>query len=209
MSVPVFVTSFGRYEMLHRCISSLFEFGLTDITVVDNTGAIGQWWPGVKFVRGDNRYREQAPWAIGGVPHSGPYIVCDEDIEIDRGSPRDLVNRLLTVSNMGYSKVGLQIRTDDVGPYASHYDHSIEWERSLNARPVTSSGFLLAEVDTHFAIYRAPYNPGICGFRLAAPYQCRHLPWYNEEFTDEEIDYYRRTGSEWARTHSAGELCES
>ena len=206
--IPVFVTSFGRYEMLHRCISSLFEFGLNDITVVDNTGSIGQWWPGVKFVRSDNRYREQAPWNLGLVPKLLPYIVCDEDIEIDRSTPHDLASRLLSFANSGYVKVGLQIRTDDV-PEVEHYAHSLEWERSLNARPVLADGILMAEVDTHFAIYRSPYNPGICGFRLAAPYQCRHLPWYNREFTDEEIDYYRRTGDEWALTHSAGELCES
>jgi hypothetical protein len=91
----------------------------------------------------------------------------------------------------------------------SRYAYSLRWERSLNARIGADPRIIPAEVDTHFAMYRTPVNPGICGVRLAAPYQCRHLPWYNEEFTDEEIDYYRRTGSEWARTHSAGELCES
>jgi hypothetical protein len=192
VSVPVFVTSFGRYEMLMRCLTSLDRF-FDDITTVDNTA-------------NGNRFREQAPWALGLVPHDRPYIVCDEDIEIDPSCPDDLFGRLLDASFEFY-KVGLQIRTDDV-PEVERYAHSLEWERSLNARRAVN-GIIPAEVDTHFAMYRGKINPGICGVRLAAPYQCRHQPWYNEEFTDEEIDYYRRTGPEWARTHSAGELCES
>jgi hypothetical protein len=192
--------------MLERCLKSLRRFEL-DMTVVDNTGQMGEWWPDVKVVQTDNSFRHLAPWGLNLVPKDRPYIVCDEDIEIDRDCPDDLLEQLLDAS-FARLKVGLQIRTDDV-PEVEHYAHSLEWERSLNARPIFSSGLLAAEVDTHFAIYRSPYNPGICGFRLAAPYQCRHLPWYNREFTDEEIDYYRRTGDEWALTHSAGELCES
>lgn len=192
--IPVFVTSFGRYEMLDKCLLSLRRFGvaLGPITVVDNT-------------KNGNAFRHLAPWGLGLVPSDRPYIVCDEDIEIDPGCPSDLVERLMFASFVA-PKVGLQIRTDDV-PELERYAYSLRWERSLNARHVAESPIIQAEVDTHFAIYRTSVNPGICGIRLAAPYQCRHLPWYNEEFTAEEIDYYRRTGAEWARTHSAGELC--
>lgn len=180
--------------MLDKCLRSLRSFdGIGEIMVIDNTA--------------DNTHRQLAPWGLGLVPHDWPYIVCDEDIEIDPGCPPDLVERL-TAASFAHGKVGLQIRTDDV-PEVERYAHSLRWERSLNARRVGQSAIIRAEVDTHFAIYRTPENPGICGVRLAAPYQCRHLPWYNEEFTAEEIDYYRRTGAEWARTHSAGELCES
>lgn len=179
--------------MLADCLMSLSRF-FEDVVVIDNT-------------TNGNVYREQAPWGLGLVPRNQPYVVCDEDIEIDRDCPDDLVQCLLDASEI-FPKVGLQIRTDDV-PEVPRYAYSLRWERSLNSRRCISTTILPAEVDTHFAIYRQPFNPGICGVRLAAPYQCRHLPWYHLEFTDEEIDYYRRTGSEWARTHSAGELCES
>lgn len=177
--------------MLERCLASLGRF-FADVTVVDNTQ--------------DNTYRQLAPWGKGMVPMDRPYIVCDEDIEIDPGCPDDLPERLLEAVSTT-AKVGLQIRTDDV-PEVPRYTRSLAWERSLNSRPV-KGGVLTAEVDTHFAIYAFPWWPGICGVRLAAPYQCRHLPWYNLEFTDEERDYYRRTGPGWARSHSAGELCWS
>jgi hypothetical protein len=192
--------------MLERCLKSLRRFEL-DITVVDNTGQMGEWWHDVKVVKGDNRYRQLSAWETGLIPANGPYIVCDEDIEIDPGCPWDLVPRLMDASSL-YLKVGLQIRTDDI-PEIERYAYSLQWERSLNARRVARMAIIPAEVDTHFAIYRSPYNPGICGVRLAEPYQVRHLPWYNVEYTEEEIDYYRRTGPGWALTHSAGELCES
>ena len=184
--------------MLEKCLASLERFDL-DVTVVDNT-------------TNGNVYREQAPWGLGLVPKDRPYIVCDEDIEIDPECPPNLVEALLDVS-WHYLKVGLQIRTDDV-PALLRYEYSLNWERRLNSRPKmyyldSGCSIIPAEVDTHFAIYRTPINPGICGVRLAAPYQVRHLPWYHEEFTDEEIDYYKRTGPAWALTHSAGELCES
>ena len=191
--IPAFVTSFGRTTMLELCVASLRRFNL-DVTVVDNT-------------TNGNKFRQAAPWGLGLVPKDRPYIVCDEDIEIDPECPADLIEQLLDVSWYRRTKIGLQIRTDDV-PQIARYAHSLNWERSLNDRRMLH-GVLDAEVDTHFAIYRTPINPGICGVRLAAPYQCRHLPWYNVEYTDEEIDYYRRAGDGWARTHSAGELCES
>jgi hypothetical protein len=202
--IPAFITSFGRYSMLNKCIASLKRFDL-DVTVVDNTGNLSAWWD-VKVVHADNTFRHLSPWALGLVPKDRPYIVCDEDIEIDRDCPDDLLDQLLDTSWPANIKVGIQIRTDDV-PEVPRYAYSLNWERSINARTV-HSGILGAEVDTHFAIYRTPINPGICGVRLAAPYQCRHLPWYNLEYTDEELDYYRRTGDAWAQTHSAGELCK-
>jgi hypothetical protein len=46
--------------------------------------------------------------------------------------------------------------------------------------------------------------PGICGVRLEAPYLIEHLPWLNQDFTEEEHAYYNRPGmAVWARTHSA------
>ena len=176
--------------MLEKCLASLERFDF-DVTVVDNT-------------KNGNEFREQAPWGLGLVPEP-PYIVMDEDIEIDPGCPDDLAERLLWPSHF-FLKIGLQIRTDDV-PALPRYDHSLNWERSLNARPLRE-GLMDAEVDTHFALYWNSFNPGICGVRLAAPYQCRHLPWYHMVYTEEELDYYKRTGPEWARTHSAGELVE-
>ena len=195
MNVPVFITSFGRTTMLNQCLASLGWFdGIGEITVIDNT-------------TNGNEFREQAAWRLGLAPQREPYIVMDEDIEIDPGTPWDLIPRLLAASSV-YAKVGLQIRTDDV-PDVPRYAYSLVWERSLNARRYAQSAIIHAEVDTHFAMYRTAFNPGICGVRLAAPYQCRHQPWYNVEFTAQEVDYYRRTGNEWARTHSASELCES
>ena len=64
-----------------------------------------------------------------------------------------------------------------------------------------------APVDTHFAMHRPGSDwGGITGARTLAPYLCRHLPWYNPEYTEEEKTYYRRAGEEWTGTHSGETL---
>lgn len=203
--IPVFVTYCGRGTMLAACLDSIWRQGFRDITVVDNTGLLPDARDGsTKVVRTDNSHRHLAPWKLGLVPRDRAYIVTEEDIEIDPGCPDDLAEWLsyvLTAS--GLPKIGLSIRTDDV-PDVPRYRFSLAHERALNAKPPINR-----EVDTHFAIHAPGVVtwPGICGGRLDFPYACRHLPWYNLEYTDEELAFYERAGDDWKRHHSAGELC--
>ena len=208
MKIPVYITTNGRWEMLHRCVESMRRFPeLGPITVVDNTGGMVAM-DGVEIVHADNTYRHLAPWALEIVPKDRPYIVTDEDCAITDDCPEDVVNQMV-VTLMKLSdvmKVGLGINTANfLDPAPERYRYSYEMERSVARRPMRGRGVRDAPVDTTFALYREGGEwPGICGVRLEAPYLIEHLPWLNEDYTDEEREYYRQEGMAiWARTHSA------
>jgi hypothetical protein len=218
---PVFITYRDRFTMLERCVASLVRHGLTNITVIDNDSEepiddTRRVLPsgesvGVKVLRADNGARHLAPWAYGLVPANDYYIVMDCDVEIDspayapevQVSVADYLRHKLE-TNPNVVKLGLGIRVDDLlVPSPEHLIEDYLSETFVATCPVVS-GLRMAPVDTHFAMHRpgTPNWPGICGARTMFPYLCRHLPWYNAEWSAEELTYYRRT-PEWARTHNA------
>lgn len=210
--VPVFITYRDRYSMLERAVASLKARGFTNITVIDNDSAelLEEWnAAGVRVQWTDNAYRHTTPWALGLVPSDSYYIVMDCDIELD--CPDDVAEHLagLLEAHPEIHKIGLGIRTDDLpDPAPDRYAYSFEAERKVAEQPLLEFDLRDAPIDTHFAMYRPGSTDwgGITGARTEAPYLCRHLPWYNAEFSPEECLYYERTGHEWARTHSASEL---
>lgn len=212
MSVPVFVTYRDRYNFLLRTIVSLLERGFDDITVIDNDSAEPLTVPGiVKVVRSDNTHRQLAPWMLELVPTDSYYIVQDCDIELD--CPPDVESYLIDALEAfpQIEKIGLGIRTDDLlFPPPEHYSYSYLMEYSVEARyNRIASEIIDAPIDTHFAMHRPGSGwSGIVGARTTAPYLCRHLPWYNAEYSEEEKLYYSRAGTAWTMGHSAGSLLD-
>lgn len=234
-TIPVFVTYRDRRAMLDRCIASLLGYGWQqgDITVIDNGSEIplthamlssfipGHASPKINIVRSDNAHRQLAPWALGLVPKDSYYIVMDGDVELD--APSDVAEVLIHAleRNPSITKLGLSIRTDDwPWPLPERYWYSYLMEYGCNNRnrfKILDKGFEMhgdvlpaiidAPVDTHFAMHRPGSDwGGITGARTLAPYLCRHLPWYNLDYTEEEKLYYRRAGEEWTGTHSGETL---
>lgn len=211
--IPVFVCYFGRREMLDHCLWSLRERQLVNVTVIDNLGTLEDepTFAGVKVVHSDNRFRHYAPWELGLVPDDRPYICTEEDIAISDDCPLYVADALLAAldANPTVPKIGLTIRTDVPEDCERRWSMSLAPERSCNERPAHGSPPIRDfPVDTHFAIHRAGVTrwPGIVGARLAEPYTCRHLPWYNAEPSEEEMAYYERCGAEWNRRHIGAPL---
>ena len=201
------------------------EWGSTDYWGLADTD--------IKVVRSDNAHRQLAPWALGLVPEDSYYIVMDGDVELD--APSDVAEVLIHAleRNPGITKLGLGIRTDDLPwPLPQRYWYSYlteyacenrnrfkviehgqtEWENEVGDSWVDEHGehpptIIDAAVDTHFAMHRPGSQwGGINGARTLAPYLCRHLPWYNTEYSEEEKTYYRRAGKQWTVDHAGVSL---
>lgn len=212
MPVPVFVTYRDRRSMLDRCVKSHLERGFEDITIIDNGSKIPLVsTPEYKVVRSDNSHRQLAPWGLGLVPKDSWYVVSDGDIALD--CPPGIAEHLISIleANPGITKLGLGIRTDDFPwPLPERYWYSYLMEYACNNRNrfhEIASGVIDAAVDTHWAMHRPGSQwGGINGARTLAPYLCRHLPWYNAEYTEEEKTYYRRAGKQWTVDHAGVSL---
>src|ERR1700677_3494647 len=189
----------------------------------------------IKIRWSDNQFRQMAPWLIEGLlPTDSYYIVQDCDVALD--CPEDVAEVMIRIleENPEVPKVGLGIRTDTLlFPPPQHYGWSYLMEYSVEngqryhtiREPHYSvdrigdsevrGTFMIPEVidaptDTHWAMYRPGHGwPGIVGARTKAPYLCRHLPWENPEYTDEEKLYYSRAGAAWTMGHSAGTLLDT
>lgn len=215
MSVPVFITYRDRHTFLQKTIVSLLEHGFDDITVINNDSLAPPTLPElIKVVTSDNTHRQLAPWMLELVPSDGYYIVQDCDIEIDADTPKDveafMIAALETYPQI--EKIGLGIRTDDLlFPPPEHYSYSYLMEYSVADRyPHIAPSIIDAPIDTHWALHRPGSGwSGIVGARTTAPYLCRHLPWYNAEYSAEEKLYYSRAGEAWTMGHSAGSLLEA
>lgn len=189
----------------------------------------GKSEPGGKMVRAkvvyaDNSHRQLAPWLLDLVPDDSYYIVMDCDIELV--CPDDVEEVLIDIleRHPEIEKVGLGIKTDDLlFPPPERYAYSYLMELTVENGPrfktieklranqvIGSFEVIDAPIDTHFAMHRPGSGwPGIVGARTTAPYHCRHLPWMNEEYSDEEKLYYERAGNAWTVGHSAESLLET
>ena len=204
--IPIFVTSYGRHQMLAQCLHSLRRFNVGPITVIDNLGT-APLLPGVKYVKADNTFRQVAPWGLGLVPTDRFYVVTDGDCAITDDCPTDLLEKMADVLRRypDVMKVGAGINIANFpDPAPPHYQKSFDLERLMESYPMRSATVRDAPVDTTFAMYRNADWPGICGVRLEPPYLIEHLPWLNCEYSEEEHRYYQTDGMQtWARTHSA------
>jgi hypothetical protein len=92
-------------------------------------------------------------------------------------------------------KVGPSIRIDDLPDCYDRKQEVIEWESRFFASPEGETLFR-APIDTTFALYRPRIGlsrrPSLEAYRTAAPYQIRHLPWYEDsQNPTEEENYYK------------------
>lgn len=229
-NVPVFITYRDRAAFLNRTITSYLERGFTDITIIDNGSERypedRKYWDTstVRWVKADNEHRQLAPFLLDLVPHDAYYIVADCDIELD--CPVDVCDVLVDALERypDIPKIGLGIRVNDLlfpppDRYAYSYLMEYSVERGTRYKEIGAairggdayrSPIIDAPIDTHFAMHRPGSGwPGIVGARTTYPYLCRHLPWYEPEYTEDERFYYSRVGKAWTMGHSAESLLET
>ena len=122
--MKVFVTSYGRPDMLETCLKSLARFEL-DITVIDN-------------MENGNEFRHLAAWGLELTPNE-PYIVTDSDIAITEDCPDDVIDKMLEVLDRfpNVMKVGLGINTANFPdpppvtspPFPTTHEAGFRWRR--------------------------------------------------------------------------------
>lgn len=203
--IPIIINSFNRLTTLKRLVASLEKRGYTNIYILDNCSS---YPPLLEWLR-------TTPYEVIHLPDnlgfkalwrhkpsrkrfcSDYYIYTDADVELDEECPDDILERMFEVLDKRYPnafKVGPSIRIDDLPDCYDHKQEVIEWESRFFTRAEGNELFR-APIDTTFALYRPRIGlsrrPSLESYRMAAPYQIRHLPWYEDtqNLTDEERYY--------------------
>lgn len=204
--IPIIINSFNRLTTLKRLISSLEKRGYTNIYILDNCSTyppLVEWLKATPYevIHLPDNLGFKALWKHKPSRKrfcGDYYIYTDADLELDDACPDDIVERMFYLLHERYPyafKVGPSIRIDDLPDCYERKQEVIEWESRFFTRPEGKDLFR-APIDTTFALYRPRIGlsrrPSLEAYRMAAPYQIKHLPWYEDsQNPTEEESYYK------------------
>jgi len=117
---------------------------------------------------------------VGGLPY---YIYTDSDVVPDESCPRDVISKLIDLSNKypKVHKIGLTLRTDDLPSDFPFRDEVIKIEQPNHSNKTPDGDAYNAEVRSSFAIYKRGFSNFrniTKNLRTVEPLCARHLFWY-------------------------------
>jgi hypothetical protein len=209
-STPIFIVNHDNLERgFRKQVAWLRDAGMTDISVLDNASTyppLLDYYAAsdLKVIRLDKNY---GPWVFWEKKMheqtTRRYIVSDPDVVPDAGCPKDLVKKMSDVFDRYLPltlKVGPGIRVDNIPDHYIHKQVVLNWETThVGAHSETNRGkgdesdVYCTSIDTTFAMYGAgcKFPDFAYHFRLAAPYELEHIPWYEDSSVEtEEHKYY-------------------
>lgn len=211
---PIIINNFNRLEYLQQQIEWLLKVGQKNLHIIDNAST---YEPLLKYYKTvpakvymlDKNVGHEAFWRTHLYQRFGKYyhVYTDPDVLPDQNTPGDFMNYFYDLLQQypQVRKVGFGLRIDDLPDYYPKKQEVIEWESKMFQDEIEPAVFK-SKIDTTFALYR----PGAflqCWdetLRTGAPYQLRHMPWYeNLGQLSEEAKYYLTYVSEsssWYKT---------
>lgn len=203
--IPIIINSFNRKTTLEKLIFSLEKRGYKNIVILDNKSTYPPLLEYYKTIPYEIIWLDnlgfKALWKAKHVRKrfcSDYYIYTDSDVELDDNCPYDLIESMLDLLKNRYKnafKIGPSLRIDDLPHCFSLRDKVIEWESRYFANEPNGDNLYRAPIDTTFALYRPRIGlsrrSSLESYRMASPYQIKHLPWYadSNSLDEEELHY--------------------
>lgn len=174
--------------------------GLEEIIILDNGSTnkeLLNWYKECDFkVIFLENLGHTAPWSSGVLERikTNYYIVTDPDLDII-DIPDDVFLKMIALlsDKPELRKVGLSLKTADIPEKSPYFQHVNNYEVKIQSQFESSGEYMLAPVDTTFALYdkRISNAYEVSGVRLPKPYEARHLPWYIiDKHENLEFSYY-------------------
>lgn len=225
-TIPVFIISYNRTQMLHRCISSILALDAPLSLIIydngsdreDTLNALDSYErDGVVVHRSSRIHSAEDLNLMADFIHDHcvamgaktPFIVTDCDIDLT-SCRKDIVKVLesLLIQFPEAECAGPMLRIRDVSPehpVRSHiYNRHIKqfWHKlpSFVNLPTGIVAFQHALIDTTFALHRGGlrfYRPRP-GIRLYKPYEAIHLDWYPNCWEEEYVRTSSSMISHWS-----------
>lgn len=205
-NIPIIINNFNRITTLKRLIDDLEQRGYHNIHIIDNKST---YPPLLEFYEQNlNKYKIyrlnknigfKALWKSGLWKKFmfSNYCYTDSDLSLVEDCPDDFMEKfyLLLEKYLKVHKVGFSLKIDDLPNHNQKKNEIIEWESKFYSQEKEDNVFV-APIDTTFALYRPFSKRGKRDgtdeiLRVGNPYQCYHLPWYNdsENLNEEELFY--------------------
>lgn len=193
--IPIIINNFNRLTTLKLLIESLQKRGYTNIHILDNKSTYPplleyykQITPQINIHHLKKNYGYKALWKSGIVRKFMFSYFCytDSDLVLVDECSDDFIEKFysLLIKYPEVFKVGFSLKIDDIPNHYSKKQEVIKWEKKFFEKKKESNVFI-APIDTTFAMYRPFSKRGRRDgedemLRVGFPYQCKHLPWYND-----------------------------
>ena len=204
-NIPIIINNFNRLEMLLKLIDSLNKRGLHNIYILDNKSSFPPLLEYYKtspyeIIHLGKNIGFKALWKHKPTRKrfcNDYYIYTDPDITLDSNCPDDIVEKMFALLKHKYPyafKIGPSIRIDDLPECYALKNEVVLWEQKYSDN-INDDELHRAPIDTTFALYRPRIGlsrrVSLETYRMAKPYQIKHLPWYadSENPTQEDIYY--------------------
>ena len=215
-NIPIFINNYNRLSTLKKLINDLEIRGYYNIKILDN---VSTYPPLLEFYektphkvyRLKKNYGAKALWKSGLWYRiiNRYFVYTDSDLSLIEDCPDDFMEvfyKKLVVYPKAH-KIGFSLKIDDLPDHYRLKNNVIEWERRYFLEELEPNLFV-APIDTTFALYRPFSRRGKRDgsdlmLRTGAPYQLRHLPWYEDSNNpSEEEKFYLKSihiGTHWSR----------
>ncbi|VVC06062.1 Uncharacterised protein [uncultured archaeon] len=211
-SIPIFINNFNNLTRgFHQLIEWLHQAGHWNLYVIDNSST---WEPLLDYyqtlqatiIKCNQNLGCDAFWKLG-ISWEGKFILTDPDVVPDENCPKDLVRKMVEVSDRYHpAKVGPALRIDNLPDHYRYKKDMLKSEGKYWQNRLDSECWN-ALIDTTFALYdNSSWGrfPPVHHIRLDFPYVAEHIPWYdNSSLPNEERDFYKKhvirgvSHSEW------------
>ena len=206
MTVPIFIISFNRLEVLKKSISSYAQLGDIDLVIHDAGSSHLPLLAYLTFLEsqgvtvyrnrpaidhGDdlNSVNETIQHWLQDHPDAEYYIVTDPDIELESGCSELLSFYQYVFSSFSdVDVVGPMLRIDDLPDFyplkekvirghTAQFWHKEPLKMSWSSKTIA---YQHAPIDTSFGMYRRaqPFQRLLDGIRTYEPFWAKHLDWY-------------------------------
>jgi hypothetical protein len=202
--IPIIINNFNRLTTLKRLIHDLEIRGYHNIHIIDNKS---DYQPLIDFYNNSDYivYRLDKNIGFKALWKSrlwykfmlGNYCYTDSDLSLCKECPDNFLEIFYAILKKypKVHKVGFSLKIDDLPDYFDKKEEVINWESKYYENEKEPNLFI-APIDTTFALYRPFSKRGKRNgkdeiLRVGFPYQCHHLPWYNDSKSlDAEEEYY-------------------
>lgn len=205
--IPIIINNYNRVTTLKRLILDLEKRGYKNLYIIDNKST---YPPLLEFYencpypvfRLKKNIGFKALWRSGlwYKFFNGYYCYTDSDLSLSEECPDDFMSVFYNLLKKypEVFKVGFSLKIDDLPDNYNQKKKVINWESKFYQKEKEKNVFI-APIDTTFALYRPFTRRGkrdgsVEILRVGFPYQCHHLPWYenSNNLTEEEL-YYNKS----------------
>lgn len=213
-NIPIVINNRNRLSFLKQLVAFLEKCNYKNIIIIDNKSTyppLLEYYKTIPYkvllLEENLGYKSLEKLPLYKEIRRNYFVYTDSDVVPVEECPEDFMKYFLTQLRKRFwvTKVGFSLKIDDLPECYDKKQQVIDWECQFFEKKIGNDYY--APIDTTFALHKPYALISTRGFfrmiRTGAPYEARHMPWYNDSQTlNEEEKYYIANveiGTHWSK----------